>query len=107
MHTSRLLSMGLFILAIGLAWLLNVVGYIISPMYDHITVTDESLSDLTKASKIFFWGTAGSLIVGLVAAAGVIEIRYTSAANVVSVSMMSLIVIATVSSASSILFLVI
>jgi len=109
---NRILSLGLVFLSFGIAWLMFIFGYIISPMYGAITAPQEGFFgdgniELIKISKVFFWGVSACFIAGLMAAAGAIVKKYTTIANLIAVGVLMIAVFTSVLLSSPIFFVVI
>lgn len=70
MLRSRLIIGEIACLAFILSWLLYMVSYLLSPHVGLIVVPEAEADGLERVSKILVWVSAGSLITGVLAAAG-------------------------------------
>ena len=101
---SRPNSLGIFLLSIGMAYLLFLFGYIISPMYAHITISHDGLLDwVVKSSKILLWSGAGSLIVSILVLMGAFNKRYALTVNTLSIYLLAAIAFSAIVSVTLIL----
>lgn len=70
MLRSRLIVGEIACLAFILAWFLYVCSYVLSPHVGLIVVPEAEADGLARVSRILGWVSAGSLITGILAAAG-------------------------------------
>ena len=105
---SRINSFGVFLVSIGAAYIMLVFGYVISPMYAHITTASEAIDKWVEpASKILFWGCSGCLVIGIFALVGTFIKEYSQIVATTSIYLIAIILIAVTASIALILFPVI
>lgn len=81
-------------LSIVIALLLYVFGYIFSPLADLISVPERDSIKLIRASKVLFWGAAGSIIAAIFIATGIIKKELAPMVCAVSAGILLLITFA-------------
>lgn len=105
---NRLNSFGIFLVSIGTAYLMFVFGYVISPMYAHITTASEALDKWVEmTSKILLWGCSGCLVISIFALVGAFIKGYSRVICTTSIYLIAVVSIAVTVSVALILFSVI
>ena len=102
---SRINSFGVFLVSIGTAYFMFVFGYVISPMYAHITTASEALDKWVEmASKILFWGCSGCLVISIFALMGTFIKGYSQLIYTTSIYLVAIVSMAVTVSVALILF---
>lgn len=90
----KVILIELLALSLVIAFLLYVFGYILSPLADLILVPEGESIKLIRASKVLFWGAAGSIIASIFIATGVIKKELSLIVCAVSAGILLLITFA-------------
>ena len=89
---NRLLSIESLALSVGIAGLLYVFGYILSPQAELVVVPFVELDALVKLTKVLFWAAAGAIIAAIAAAAGVARKDFARVLSTISMAVLVMVV---------------